>query len=58
MYDVIVGVSSVSHDLQAQEEYSDQWVKFNQQDKDSVKVCSVVVSVWWSVRDTHSTKSS
>ncbi|XP_065901416.1 uncharacterized protein [Dysidea avara] len=28
----------------AQEEYSDQWVKFNQQDKDSVKVCSVVVN--------------
>ena len=29
VYDVIVGVSSISHDLQAQKEYSDQWIKFN-----------------------------
>ena len=36
VYDVIVGVSSASHDLKAQKEYSDQWVKFNQQDKNSV----------------------
>ena len=41
VYDVMVGVSSVSHDPQAWKEYSDQWVKFNQQDKDSVKVCRV-----------------
>ena len=34
VYDVMVGVSSVSHDPQARKEYSDQWVKFNQQDKD------------------------
>ena len=46
VFDVTVGVSSVSHDLQAQKEYSDQWVKFNQQDKDSVKVCNCYSVMW------------